>query len=289
MFGSPAPQALALAPGLEFPVTAPHGLGMNATRIARSVMPVGSLLIAAATACSGAPARETQPRPPAVQAAPRPHEHEHEHESPDAAPHPEHDGGRAGYHMDFSHTHHFAAHFDDASRDAWQKPEHVLQLLAIRPGARVVDLGAGTGYFVSVLSPAVGESGRVLAVDSERKMIEHLMKRATEKRWRNVETRLVPPDDPKLEANTWDRILVVNTWHHIDQRAAYTQKLARALKPGGVLLIVDFTRESDIGPPPEHRLSAEEVVSELEAGGLTAQIVKETLPKQYAVSGTRAR
>jgi ubiquinone/menaquinone biosynthesis C-methylase UbiE len=191
--------------------------------------------------------------------------------------------------MDFSHTEHFAAHFDDASRDAWQKPGDVVKLLALKPGARVVDLGAGTGYFLEPLAAAVGERGHVLAVDAERKMIEHVMKRAVEKRWRNVEARLVPPDDPKLEADSWDRILIVNTWHHIGDRAAYTRKLARALKPGGVLLIVDFTRESDIGPPLQHRLSADQVRAELEAGGLTPQLVKETLPKQYAVSGTRAR
>ncbi|HEY6560600.1 MAG TPA: methyltransferase domain-containing protein [Polyangiaceae bacterium] len=254
--------------------------------IAGWLAPVGLLVITCAAACRRTSAPETQQPPTAraasSQRAPGP-------ETPDADPHPTHDAGPSGYHMDFSHTQHFAAHFDDAGRDAWQKPKHVLELLAIQPGARVVDLGAGTGYFVSVLSRAVGESGRVLAVDTERKMIEHLMKRSAEKRWRNVEARLVPADDPKLEADSWDRILIVNTWHHIDDRAAYTRKLARGLKPDGILLIVDFTRESDIGPPLHHRLTADEVHAELRAGGLAARIRDENLPKQYVVSGTRVR
>lgn len=260
---------------------------MKTTRLKSWILPVGLLVLTGAASCSRSSNRETQPTTPPVHAAPS--QDAPAPGTPDAAPHAADDAGRAGYHMDFSHTHHFAAHFDDASRDAWQKPKHVLELLAIQPGARVVDLGAGTGYFVAVLSQALGESGRVLAVDSERKMIEHLMKRAAEKRWRNVEARLVPPDDPKLEANSWDRILVVNTWHHIDDRSAYTKKLAAGLKPGGVVLIVDFTRESDIGPPLDHRLTAEAVREELKAGGLAARIIDEALPKQYVVSGTRPR
>jgi ubiquinone/menaquinone biosynthesis C-methylase UbiE len=261
---------------------------MEAAWITHWVMPVGLLVTMFAGGCGRAPAPHAATPSPAAPSHPpqggAPPPTPRQDHAPEA-----HDAGRAGYHMDFSHTHHFAAHFDDASRDAWQKPHEVLKLLSLSPGARVVDLGAGTGYFLQSLGTAVGEKGRVLAVDAERKMIEHVKKRAAEKRWRNVEARLVPANDPQLEANGWDRILIVNTWHHIDDRAAYTQKLARALVPGGVLLIVDFTPESDIGPPLHHRLTADEVVGELEAGGLSARIENESLPKQYAVSGTRAR
>src|SRR6185369_2741045 len=164
----------------------------------------------------------------------------------------------------------------------------VVNLLDLRPGQVVADIGAGTGYFLSYWSKAVGDQGRVLALDVEPNMVEYMKRRAAKDGWRNVEARVVAPDDPGLAPGTVDRIVVVDTWHHIDDRAAYTGKLLRALRPGGSVVVVDFTLESDLGPPAKHRLPPEQVAKELEAGGLRAQIDRaETLPKQYVVRGTR--
>jgi ubiquinone/menaquinone biosynthesis C-methylase UbiE len=191
-----------------------------------------------------------------------------------------------GMHMDFSDAARFARHFDDPARDGWQKPDEVLRLLALSPGAIVVDLGSGTGYFVERLSQAVGPSGRVLALDVEPEMVAHVRERAAKAGLANVESRAVAPNDPQLDAASVDRVLIVDTWHHIDRRVEYTRKLARALRPGGEVWIVDFTLESDLGPPAKHRLTAQQVVSELEQGSLAAEIVEpEALPKQYLVRG----
>ena len=190
--------------------------------------------------------------------------------------------------MDFSEVERFARHFDSPDRDAWQKPAEVVTLVDLRPGHVVADIGAGTGYFLSYWSKAVGDQGRVLALDVEPNMVEYMKRRAAKDGWRNVEARVVAPDDPGLAPGTVDRIVVVDTWHHIDDRAAYTSKLLRALRPGGSVVVVDFTLESDLGPPAKHRLPPEQVAKELEAGGLRAQIDRaETLPKQYVVRGTR--
>jgi SAM-dependent methyltransferase len=125
----------------------------------------------------------------------------------------------------------------------------------------------------------------VLALDVEPNMVEYMSRRVRQAGWINVEPRVVAPDDPNLPPNSVDRIVIVDTWHHIDDRAAYTAKLARALRPQGWVVIVDFTLESDMGPPANHRLAPEQVIKELEAGGLHSQIVRETLPK--AVRGSR--
>src|SRR5262249_32709469 len=96
------------------------------------------------------------------------------------------------------------------------------------------------------------------------------------------------PDDPNLPPSSIDRAVIVDTWHHIDNRAAYAAKLLGALRPSGSALVVDFTRESDLGPPAKHRLPATQVVEELAAGGFRAEVVKEeTLPKQYVVRGMK--
>jgi predicted methyltransferase len=82
-----------------------------------------------------------------------------------------------------------------------------------------------------------------------------------------------------------DRILVVNTWHHISNRVSYAEKLLAALRPGGLLLIVDFTMDSPEGPPPRLRLTNDTVVRELETAGFTVDVVEESLPYQYVIGG----
>lgn len=197
-------------------------------------------------------------------------------------------GSHHGLHKDFSDAETFAKAFDDPARDAWQRPAEVVELMRIEPGSVVADLGAGTGYFVGWLSRAVGEQGKVLALDVEPKMIEHLAQRAQQQGLRNVTPRLVPLDDPQLQPGSVSRVLIVNTWHHIDDRSHYAAKLAPALAAGGEIWIVDFTLDSDVGPPARFRLGPEQVLAELQGGGLRAEVVAgEQLPKQYIVRAFR--
>lgn len=178
----------------------------------------------------------------------------------------------------------YAHRLDDPSRDAWQKPDEVVALLDCHRGATVVDLGAGTGYFLPFLSRAVGDQGHVLGLDISPATIEWLEDRAEEEGLRNVAARTVAADNPGLARNSADRILVVNTWHHIEGRAAYAAKLLPALRRGGQLLIVDFTMDAPMGPPAEKRLTVDTVVGELESAGFKTEVLEETLPHQYVVS-----
>ena len=201
--------------------------------------------------------------------------------------HGPHGHGEHGDHHDFSDVSRFAAIFDDPERDTWQQPAEVVRLLAIEPGMVVADLGAGTGYFLPHLATAVGPSGRVLALDVEPNMVAHMRERAQEAELPNVEPRVVAPDDPSLEPRSTDRVLIVDTWHHIAARETYAGRLREALRPGGFVLVVDFTRESPHGPPPAMRLDAETVSAELRRAGLEVEILEETLPYQYAVRARR--
>jgi cyclopropane fatty-acyl-phospholipid synthase-like methyltransferase len=193
---------------------------------------------------------------------------------------------RPGMKHDFSDTAKYAKGFDNPERAAWQKPDHVIALMKIEPGMTVVDLGAGTGFFEPPLAHAVGVAGKVLALDVEANMVTHLTARASEAGLAQVEARVVASGDPGLAAASVDRILVVNTWHHIDDRGSYSAKLRAALRPGGALFVVDFEKTSGKGPPSEHKLEPREVIAELEAGGFEARQVKEDLPEQYVVVGT---
>jgi ubiquinone/menaquinone biosynthesis C-methylase UbiE len=191
------------------------------------------------------------------------------------------------YEHRFEHAEQWAKEFDDPSRDSWQKPELVVAAMQIAPGMTVADIGAGTGYFEPHLSRAVGPNGRVLALDVEPDMVRYLIARAAREQLANVDARQVAPDDPALPAASVDRVLIVDTWHHIANRAAYASRLAVALKPGGEVIVVDFRRDAHRGPPPEHRIGPEEVARELAAGGLAVRVTDAGLPEQYVVVGTR--
>lgn len=195
--------------------------------------------------------------------------------------------GPLGHRFERAEDH--AARWDDPSRDAWQLPSEVLGKMQIEPGMTVADLGAGTGYFMKHLSAAVGPTGRVLALDIEPDMIRYLSERAQREGLTNVGAQLVTPDDPKLAPASVDRLLTVNTWHHIPARGTYAKRLAEALAPGGAVFVVDYTLETEEGPPKKERLPPAQVAEELRQGGLEPEILEEPLPRQYIVVGRKPR
>lgn len=188
---------------------------------------------------------------------------------------------------DFSDVDRWVKMFEEPGREAWQRPDEVVRLLGVAPGMAVADIGAGTGYFLQWLAPAVGPRGSVLALDIEPKLLDYMRARAQRQGWSQVQVRSIALDASDLATESLDRILIVNTWHHIEHREAYARQLLRALRPGGVVAIVDFTLKTDKGPPLQHRLSKQRVATELAAAGLAAVIADESLPDQYVVLGRR--
>jgi SAM-dependent methyltransferase len=162
-----------------------------------------------------------------------------------------------------------------------------VSLLQLWPGNVVADIGAGTGHFEPYLARAVGATGRVLALDVEPHMVSYLKRRVKKERLANVTVQQVTANDPGLPDGSVDRLLVVDTWHHLPQRAQYAAAMNRALRPGGFVVVVDFTAESPEGPPAGARLSPATVIAELQAGGFSAHTVTESLPFQYVVIGQK--
>ena len=174
--------------------------------------------------------------------------------------------------------------FDDPERDSWQKPEAVFDALGVKEGSWVADLGAGTGYFSVRLSRRVGASGKVYAIDVEPKLVAYLRDRAAREKLANVESVLAAYDDPRLPDSSVDLVLIVDTWHHIDARLKYLDRLRKVLRPGGRVAIVDYKAgDIPVGPPPEHRLAREAVLAELEKAGWEKVSESEALPYQYVL------
>ena len=193
--------------------------------------------------------------------------------------------GAAGAQSPSTHQHSFGdaekwSHvFDDPKRDAWQKPHEVIQALALRPDAVVADIGSGTGYFAVRLASMLSK-GRVYGVDVEPDMVKYLAERAKREKRVNLVAVAGAPDDPRLPEKT-DLILLVDAFHHIDERERYFRRLQASLKPGGRIAIIDFRLDSPEGPPPAARIAPEKVIAEMKAAGYALAKQHGFLPNQY--------
>lgn len=195
-----------------------------------------------------------------------------------ACKHDQHDSeGHLAHRFDDADA--WAAQFEDPKRDDWQKPQQVIDALALAPDAKVADIGSATGYFPVRVARAVPK-GHVYGVDVESSMVEYLNKRAAREEIGNLTSHLAEFADPKIPEPV-DVIMVVDTYHHIEARPAYFAKLKTSLRPGGRVIIIDFTRASKMGPGAAEKLPAGQVEAELKEAGYTLLQSHEFLPEQF--------
>lgn len=205
----------------------------------------------------------------------------------DATQAPAH-GDHATVHHRFEDVDRWVEVFDDPARAAWQRPAELVAALGLAPGSIVADVGAGTGYFNPHLARAVGPTGRVIAIDIEPGFVAHMTARAAREGTPQVQPRLGQPDDPGLAPAEADLVLLVDTYHHIDDRVAWFTRLREGVKPGGRLAVVDFKAgDLPVGPPPQHRVPVEQVIAELDQAGWTVSARPDLLPHQFVVVLTR--
>jgi SAM-dependent methyltransferase len=122
--------------------------------------------------------------------------------------------------------------------------------------------------------------GRVYGVDTEPDMVKYLSERATREGLKNLKAVRGAPDDPRLPEKA-DVIVLVDVYHHIDNREGYFRKLVGSLKPGGRVAIIDFRMDSPDGPPKSARIPPERVKAELKRAGYTLVAEHAFLPHQY--------
>ena len=185
------------------------------------------------------------------------------------------------------HTHHhsfgdaqkWAKVFDDPQRDSWQKPHEVIQALKLAPDAVIADIGAGTGYFALRFAHMVPQ-GRVYGVDTEQSMVQYLTERAKHAGLNNITAVRATADDPRLPEKA-DLIILVDVYHHIEDRTRYFRQLRQALRPGGRVAVIDFRLDSPVGPPVAARIAGERVRDEIERSGYALAQSHDFLPNQY--------
>jgi ubiquinone/menaquinone biosynthesis C-methylase UbiE len=177
-----------------------------------------------------------------------------------------------------------AAWLDRPEREAEEKPDLALDLLQIRAGMVVADVGAGTGYMSLRMARRVGPTGKVYANDLQPEMLQKLRAASQREKLENVETVQGAEADPRLPPNTMDLVLLVDVYHEFSQPQAMLDKIRESLKPDGRLVLLEYRKEDPKVPiRPEHKMSVAEVKTEVEAEGYKLDRVIEKLPRQHII------
>jgi ubiquinone/menaquinone biosynthesis C-methylase UbiE len=167
-------------------------------------------------------------------------------------------------------------------RDAWQKPDLIMDALRVGEGSNVADVGAGGGWFTVRLARRVGPNGTVYAQDVQAEMLEAIARRVAREGFRNVKPVRGEPDDPKLPAGTLDAALIVDSYHEFPNPVALLTRLGDSLRPGGRIGIVNFTKDGGgPGPPMADRVDPQKVIDEAGQAGLRLVSRESFLDFQY--------
>ena len=157
------------------------------------------------------------------------------------------------------------------TRDAWQRVPDILEALGATRGSRIADLGAGEGWLTTRLARHVGPEGRVFAVDISEPALTQLATTLEADSLRNVELILGEADDPRLPWGSLDGVVILNAYHEMPQRIPLLDGVKRALRPGGVVVLVDNAPADSVvlrqRQTANHSLAIEFAEDDLQAAG----------------------
>jgi ubiquinone/menaquinone biosynthesis C-methylase UbiE len=180
--------------------------------------------------------------------------------------------------------HQAAGWLDRPEREKEEQPARLVELLKLKPGEVVADVGAGSGYLTFRMAEKVGPTGKVLAVDIQPEMLALIRERMKAKGLTNVEPVLGTESDPKLPAAAVDTILMVDVYHEFSQPYEMTDAMVKALKPGGRLVFVEYRLEDEKVPIKlVHKMSERQVIKEMAAFPLKHAKTYSELPWQHVI------
>jgi ubiquinone/menaquinone biosynthesis C-methylase UbiE len=167
-----------------------------------------------------------------------------------------------------------------AERDEWQKADRLIELLKIAPGSRVGDVGCHEGYMTFKLAKEVGTTGLVYAIDVETVKLEKLEKRAAENNLNQIKVIKGENNNPNLPVNVLDAVIILDTYHEMDEHDKVLQHIRAALKKGGLLLIcepiADARRSLSRSEQEKmHELAMEYALKDLMKAGFRIQFQKD--------------
>lgn len=168
-----------------------------------------------------------------------------------------------------------------ADRDKWQRADEIIKELNLLPGGQVADIGCHEGYMTVKLSKVVGKSGKVFSVDVDQSKLDKLKINLQELQISNVTPVKGEYDNPKLPLNTLDAVIILDTYHEMDDHDKILQHIKAALKQGGRLVICEPIAETRrkltrTEQEKKHELGIAFVLEDLQKAGF--QILKQQDP-----------
>jgi ubiquinone/menaquinone biosynthesis C-methylase UbiE len=172
--------------------------------------------------------------------------------------------------------------FNKKASDPKNKPDQILEALALQPEQTVADIGAGGGYFSLRFANVVGKEGRVFAVDTDPSFLEFIKSKAKEKGLDSVQTVLVTEDELRLPKRSLDLVFMRNVTHHLPNRVDYFRKLKDMLKPDGRIAIIEYRRGGGFSFHRMfgHFVPEEVIVAEMHNAGYQLKEDFDFLPEQ---------
>jgi len=132
--------------------------------------------------------------------------------------------------------------FEHEGRAIYDKRSEILDAMELKPGMDVADVGAGSGLISRLIARRVTPGGTVYAVDIAKNMVDHIIKTAVEEKITNIKPVLGDPHSPKLAPNSVDVVCIIDSYHHFEYPGDMLSEIIKALRPNGVLVLIDFKR-----------------------------------------------
>ena len=163
------------------------------------------------------------------------------------------------------------------SRDTWQQPDKVVEIIGIKPGMVIGEPGAGRGFYTFRLARKVGPAGKIYANDIVEKDLNHIKKRAKKEGFKNIVTIKGEIKDPLFPVNELDMVFMSYVLHDLDRPAAFLKNLRAYLKPDTPLVILEQSPEKT--GETWHFWKKEKILKTLKSAGYRLERIENFLPK----------
>ena len=169
-------------------------------------------------------------------------------------------------------------------REREEMPNRLVELLKLKEGDVVADIGIGTGYIARKISPKIGETGIIYGVEIQQEMLDILAEKMAEEGITNIKGVLGTITDPKLPPNSVDLAIMVDVYHEFSHPYEMMKNICRGLKTGGRVVFVEYRLEDDNVPIKRlHKMSELQVIKEATPHPLSWVETLKDLPWQHVI------
>jgi ubiquinone/menaquinone biosynthesis C-methylase UbiE len=174
-----------------------------------------------------------------------------------------------------------AAEFESATRAVFRYRVAIVGLMELKPGMTAADIGAGSGFLARLMAEQVGATGKVIATELDRRMVDYMDARAQADGLRNFSAVQGQATSTGLAPRSVDAVALVNVLSFFDRPREMLESIAESLKPGGLMLVVDLPREGQ--GTSETGMDADEVVALATKAGFARVNENGIVPGHYAI------